>query len=65
MGVLIGKGGATKKELEEKTHTSISVDSKEGLVKVEGSEENTISLLRAVEIINAINRGFSRNGLLK
>jgi ribosomal RNA assembly protein len=59
VGVLIGKGGATKKELEEKTHTAISVDSKEGLVKVEGSEENTISLLRAVEVINAINRGFS------
>jgi len=59
VGVLIGKGGATKKELEAKTHTTITVDSKEGLVKVEGSEENTISLLRAVEIINAINRGFS------
>lgn len=59
VGVLIGKGGATKKELEVKTHTTISVDSKEGLVKVESSEENTVSLLRAVEIINAINRGFS------
>ncbi len=59
VGVLIGKGGATKKELEVKTNTTISVDSKEGLVKVEGSEENTVSLLRAVEVINAINRGFS------
>ena len=59
VGVLIGKAGATKKELEAKTHTTISVDSKEGLVKVEGSEENTVSLLRAVEVINAINRGFS------
>jgi len=59
VGVLIGKGGVTKKELEVKTHTTISVDSKEGLVKVESSEENTVSLLRAVEIINAINRGFS------
>jgi ribosomal RNA assembly protein len=59
VGVLIGKGGTTKKELEAKTKTSISIDSKEGLVKVESSEENTVSLLRAVEIINAINRGFS------
>jgi len=59
VGVLIGKGGATKKELEVKTHTTIIVDSKEGLVKVESSEEHTVSLLRAVEIINAINRGFS------
>ncbi len=59
VGVLIGKGGATKKELEAKTHTTITIDSKEGLVKVEGSDENTIPLLRAVEIINAINCGFS------
>lgn len=59
VGVLIGKGGATKKELETKTHSTITIDSKEGLVKVEGSDENTVSLLRAVEIINAINRGFS------
>ncbi|NMB78524.1 MAG: RNA-processing protein [Methanomicrobiales archaeon] len=59
VGVLIGKGGSTKKELENKTHSTITVDSKEGIVKIEGSEENTISLLRAVEIVNAINRGFS------
>ena len=59
IGVLIGKGGETKKELETKTCTTITVDSKEGLVKVEGSDDNTIPLLRAVEIINAINRGFS------
>ena len=59
VGVLIGKGGATKKELEAKTHTTITIDSKEGLVKIEGSDENTIPLLRTVEIINAINCGFS------
>ena len=33
VGVLIGKGGATKKELETKTHTTITIDSKEGIVK--------------------------------
>jgi ribosomal RNA assembly protein len=59
VGVLIGKGGATKKELETKTRTTITIDSKEGLVKVESSEEHTVSLLRAVEVIDAINRGFS------
>ncbi|MCX6696736.1 MAG: KH domain-containing protein [Methanoregula sp.] len=59
VGVLIGKGGTTKKELEAKTHTTITIDSKEGQVKVEGSDEFTIPLLRAVEIINAINCGFS------
>ncbi len=59
IGALIGKGGETKKVLEAKTHTTITIDSKEGLVKVEGSEENTVPLLRAVETINAVNRGFS------
>ncbi len=59
VGVLIGKGGATKKELETRTHSAITIDSKEGLVKVEGDDEHTVSLLRAVEVINAINRGFS------
>ena len=60
------QGGCTNRErwsnqkrLETKTHTTISIDSKEGLVKVEGAEENAIPLLRAVEIINAINAGFS------
>jgi ribosomal RNA assembly protein len=59
IGALIGKGGDTKKVLEAKTHTTITIDSKEGAVKVEGSDENTVPLLRAVETINAINRGFS------
>jgi ribosomal RNA assembly protein len=59
VGVLIGKGGSTKKELETKTQTNITVDSKEGLVKVEGAEENTVLVLRTVEIVNAINYGFS------
>ena len=58
-GALIGKGGETKNVLEDKTHTTITIDSKEGSVKVEGSDENTVPLLRAVETINAINRGFS------
>jgi ribosomal RNA assembly protein len=59
VGVLIGKGGSTKRELEVKTHATITIDSKEGLVKVEGAEENTLLVLRAVETINAINSGFS------
>lgn len=57
VGVLIGKGGATKKILEDRTSTRISVDSKEGIVRVEG--DNAPFLLRGVEVIQAINRGFS------
>jgi len=57
IGVLIGKGGATKKDLEDRTKTIISVDSKEGIVRVEG--EDAPLVLRAVEVVQAINRGFS------
>jgi len=59
VGALIGKGGATKKELETKTGTTVTIDSKEGIVKIEGPDENAVPLLRAVETVRAINRGFS------
>jgi ribosomal RNA assembly protein len=57
IGVLIGKAGATKKELEEKTKTTVSIDSKEGVVRIDG--EDAPLLLRGVEVVQAINRGFS------
>ncbi len=57
IGVLIGKKGQTKKEIEEKTKTTISVDSDEGLVVIEG--EDAAGFLSAVETVTAIARGFS------
>jgi len=57
IAVLIGKGGSVKKELEERTSTSVSIDSKEGSVQLEG--EDTPLLLRGIEVVQAINRGFS------
>ena len=57
IGALIGKEGITKKKIEEKSGAHINIDSKEGLVVVEGEE--TLGVLRAVETVNAINRGFS------
>jgi ribosomal RNA assembly protein len=57
IGVLIGKAGATKKSLEEKTGSRISVDSKEGIVVVEG--EDAEGVISAVEVVRAIGRGFS------
>ncbi|MDD1679929.1 MAG: KH domain-containing protein [Methanomicrobiales archaeon] len=57
LGVLIGKGGSTKREVEEKTHTTIRVDSKEGVVTVEGDDAEGV--IGAVKVIEAINRGFS------
>jgi len=57
IGALIGKEGITKKKIEEKSGAHITIDSQEGLVVVEGEE--TLGVLRAVETVNAINRGFS------
>jgi ribosomal RNA assembly protein len=57
IGVLIGKKGMTKREIEEKTKTNILIDSEEGLVAIEGEEAD--GFLRAVEIVKAIARGFS------
>ncbi|HWQ62837.1 MAG TPA: KH domain-containing protein [Methanospirillum sp.] len=57
IGVLIGKKGITKREIEEKTKTTILVDSEEGLVSIEGEEAD--GFLRAVEVVKAIARGFS------
>ncbi len=57
IGALIGKGGVTKRKVEELTTTVITVEGTEGVVQVEGEEPDGV--LRAVELINAISRGFS------
>jgi ribosomal RNA assembly protein len=57
IGVLIGKKGITKREIEEKTKTTITIDSEEGLVSIEGEEAD--GFLRSVEVVKAIARGFS------
>ncbi|HOI13247.1 MAG TPA: KH domain-containing protein [Methanoculleus sp.] len=57
IGVLIGKSGSTKREVEEKTGISLSVDSEEGMVTIEG--EDPIGVMTATNVVSAINRGFS------
>ena len=57
IGVLIGKKGITKREIEEKTKTVITIDSEEGLVAIQGEEAE--GFLQAVEVVKAIARGFS------
>jgi len=57
VAVLIGKDGATKKELEEQSKISIIVDSKEGDVKLVGN--NSVNLYILKDIIKAIGRGFN------
>ena len=57
VAVLIGVKGEVKKLLERETKTKIEVDSKEGEVKIKGSD--ALLLYQAREIVRAIGRGFN------
>ena len=52
-GVLIGKGGSVKREIEKKTNTKITITD---VVEIEGEP---VDVLKAREIVKAIARGFS------
>jgi ribosomal RNA assembly protein len=57
VGALIGKNGSTKRAIEEKTKTTLEIDSKEGTVTVRGDDAEGV--VAASEVVRAINRGFS------
>lgn len=57
IGVLIGKEGEIKEQIEESTGTRIHVDSKEGNVVI--FADDGLKLFDAKEIIRAIARGFN------
>ena len=50
IGVLIGKSGATKRSIEERTESVISIDSEEGLVTIEG--EDPVRVLIAASAVS-------------
>lgn len=60
IGALIGKGGRTKKMIEEECKVNLEIDSSSGnvTVKLAGNLEEA-NPFKAVEIVNAIARGFS------
>jgi ribosomal RNA assembly protein len=57
LGVLIGKSGSTKHEIEEKTGITLRIDSEEGMVTIEA--EDPVAVMTATNVVQAINRGFS------
>ncbi len=57
VGVIIGKKGETKKMIQEETGVKLTIDSKEGVVYIEG--EDPLMLFTAREIVKAIARGFN------
>jgi ribosomal RNA assembly protein len=59
IGVLIGPGGRTKREIAERTGTGIQVDAEEGEIRISGPDEDPDGTMRARDIALAIGRGFS------
>jgi ribosomal RNA assembly protein len=57
IGVLIGKDGEIKKQIEESTNTKLEINSQEGNVII--SADDGLKLYDAKEVIRAIARGFN------
>ena len=61
VGVLVGKEGITKEEIERKCGVTLSIDGKSGETKITYSPEALVETnpFKAVDIVSAIARGFS------
>jgi ribosomal RNA assembly protein len=61
VGVVIGKNGTTKDEIENLTKTEIIVDSEAGTISISPTEEteDPLSVWKARYIVKAIGRGFN------
>jgi ribosomal RNA assembly protein len=61
IGVLLGREGSVRKEIEEKTKTIITVDTQTGSVIIEPASPSTtaLELIKAQNIVRAIGYGFS------
>jgi ribosomal RNA assembly protein len=59
VAVVIGAGGRTRREIAERTHAKVEVDTDEGEVRIEGPDTDPIGALKARDIVLAIARGFS------
>ncbi len=60
IGVLVGKNGAVKSEIESRCGVTLSIDSKIGEVAIDSKGDISQSQpFKAVDIITAIGRGFS------
>lgn len=60
VGVLIGKEGLVKKDLEEKSGIKLKIDSREGEVVLDEHEvKDPLMVIKIENIVKAIGRGFS------
>jgi ribosomal RNA assembly protein len=61
IGVIIGKNGRVKEDIEQKCNVEIDIDSESGDVQVssQASRLDKMEPFKAIEIISAISKGFS------
>ncbi|MDD1773895.1 MAG: KH domain-containing protein [Methanobacterium sp.] len=61
VGVVIGKGGISKDEIEKLTKTKIEIDSETGSVSINPTEDmdDPLSVWKARYMVKAIGRGFN------
>ncbi len=66
IGVIIGKSGSTKRQIEKKCHVDLNIDSENGEVMISSDKiDGNISPFKSVEIVSAIGRGFSPENALR
>ncbi|MFT4947148.1 MAG: ribosomal RNA assembly protein [Natronomonas sp.] len=58
IGVLIGRGGETMREIEEQAEVRLDIDSESGNVRIEKVGDPVLGL-KGPDIVKAIGRGFS------
>lgn len=58
IGVLIGEGGATMRDIEDRAEVRLDIDSETGSVEVESVGDPVLGL-KGPDIVRAIGRGFS------
>ncbi|ATZ61013.2 MAG: KH domain-containing protein [Methanosarcinales archaeon Met12] len=63
VGVIIGNKGVTKKTIEERSGTTIRIDSESGSIEIESLDP--IGEMNAGEVIKAIGRGFSEENAFR
>ena len=64
VGVLIGAGGETMREIEERAEVRLDIDSEEGSVRVE-SVGDPVTGLKGPDIVKAIGRGFAPDDAMR
>lgn len=65
IGVIIGPGGRTKREIATRTGAELAIDTEEGEVRLSGPDSDPMGVLKARDIVLAIGRGFSPERALR